>query len=375
MEAVGLLAGGVAHEFNNMLQIVRGYTELALSAAGFPEKYARHLDKVLKAAEGASNLTRQLLTFSRRQVLQPRPLDVNALISNLGKMLQRLIGEHIELLVRPGQIRAKVFVDAGLLELVLFNLCINARDAMPGGGRLTIHTQLQTLGEGSIKAYGIADPGPYVQIVVSDTGVGMTAEVIQHIFEPFFTTKEAGRGTGLGLSMAYGIIQQHKGVIEVESAPGRGATFRILLPTTTHDEPAPTPAEAPATPGGHETVLIAEDDGDVLGLVVQLLESQGYRVLTASDGLEAVAVFNAHREQITLVILDMVMPRLGGRAAYEQIKRLRPEVAVMFSTGYAASAQDADFLARSGSRVLKKPYSPSELFLAVREAADTLGTA
>ncbi len=370
MEAVGQLAGGVAHDFNNILQIIRGYTELA-QAKTADSPAAAYLQKVLKAAESASQVIRQLLAMSRRGNLQPRDLDINRLVGDLLQMVRRVIGEDIELVLHTDADPAVVRGDAAMLEQVLLNLCVNARDAMPQGGALTIRTTRLEVDEEFSRLHGWCPLGPYVAITVADTGVGIAPEDRTRIFEPFFTTKDAGKGTGLGLSMAYGIVQQHRGLMEMESEPGRGALFRIYLPAIARPAEA-APAEEPRlAQGGAETILVAEDEPGVLHLIVQLLESQGYRILKAADGEAALQVFQHHAAEIDLALLDMVMPKLSGRAVYDELQARRPDLPVLFSTGYTADTMDEDFVRRHKFYMIRKPYSPKTLFQAVREALDS----
>jgi PAS domain S-box-containing protein len=370
MEAVGQLAGGVAHDFNNILQIMRGYTELAHGKTK-DTPVGAYLERVLKAADGASHVVRQLMALSRREILRPRNLDVNMLISDLMQVLHRLIGEDIELTVRTGAQPFVVLGDAAMLEQVLLNLCVNARDAMPKGGELTIETGLLRADAEFSRQHGWCREGPYVAIRVTDTGMGISAENRLHVFEPFFTTKEAGKGTGLGLSMAYGIVQQHRGLMDVESEPGRGASFRIYLPAVDTQPDVSDAWVAHEAPGGDETVLVAEDEPGVLQLVVQLLEQRGYRVLKAADGDEAVRLFQRHAGEIDLALLDVVMPKQSGRSVYNALQARRPDLPVLFSTGYAADALDADFVRAHRFHIVRKPYSPNTLFRAVRNALDS----
>jgi signal transduction histidine kinase/CheY-like chemotaxis protein len=370
MEAVGRLAGGVAHDFNNMLQIIQGYVELAMARIGAEHPAHPDLEKVLRASGQATALTRQLLAFSRREALVLRAVDVNDLIDEQSAMLRRLIGEDIELLTVPGAGPLQVRADAGMLGQVLMNLAINARDAMPGGGRIVIETQPFAADADFCRTHTWARRGSYVRLSVADTGVGMSPEVQRRIFDPFFTSKEAGRGTGLGLSMVYGIVQQHEGMISVYSEEGVGTTFHIYLPRSDSEAPPGEAAEHGPAPGGTETILVAEDEPDVLGLLVGLLQGAGYTVLTALDGAEAIERFRDGRERIELVVLDVVMPKLGGRAAYEQIRRMGGAVPILFSSGHTANVIDAEFIAEHSARLIRKPYSPDALLRLVRETLD-----
>ncbi len=366
MEAIGQLAGGVAHDFNNILQIVTGNVLLAKTD---PAGAAKYLDEVERAAAAASDLTRQLLAFGRRQVLRTEVLEMNDLVANVMKMVRRLIGENIELVLVPSALRA-VEADPGMMEQVLVNLVVNARHAMPEGGRLVIETRDCVLDETFARENEWAAAGQYVLITVSDTGCGMTAEVRARIFDPFFTTKAAGEGTGLGLSTVYGILKQHNGMVDVDSEPGEGTVFKVYLPVT---EKPVSPEGAPApqkVPGGNETILVAEDDPNVLVLVTRLLESRGYGVVVARDGEEAAGIFAEKMEEIGLVIMDVVMPKMSGPSLFKKIRAMHKTVPILVSTGYAANTLDSNFLSSNGLRMIQKPFAPTELFLSVRQAID-----
>ena len=371
MEAVGQLAGGVAHDINNMLQIIRGYTEMAIAKCKGQLDIKPHLKKVLSAANNASKLTRQLLAFSRQEVLQQKALGVNGLINNLMDMLHRLLGEDIGLSIRAADDLPSVMADQGMIQQVLVNLCMNARDAMPNGGALTIETNLLSVDKAFKENHGWAVLPQYVSISVSDSGAGIENDLITRIFEPFFTTKEASKGTGLGLSMAYGIIHQHKGAIEVVSELGVGSKFTVYLPSSgASPEEEENPTMGREVSGGNETILFAEDQEEVLALMQGLLEQKGYRVFPALNGEEALEVFSQNPRQFDLVILDMVMPRLSGRSVFEKIRAQNPSLPVIFSTGYSSNKLDGDFTHNNDFKLLRKPYSPDELYLAVREALE-----
>ena len=370
LDAMGRLAGGVAHDFNNLLQIIQGYGQLAQEASDGQPKVQRALKQVLASVERAGNLTRQLLTFSRRQVLQPRSTDLNALVDNLVRMLRRLIGEHIAIDLRPAPEPICIHADPGMVEQVLVNLCVNARDAMPEGGKLTLCTDVVIVDEAFCHLHDLEQPGRYALLTVTDTGTGIEPEHLQRIFEPFFTTKKEGHGTGLGLSIAYGIVRQHKGSVRVHSDPGRGTIFSIYLPVSDDGVQASSAASLDCVPGGSETILVAEDEEHVLGLLRELLQSQGYEVLAARDGQEALEVFQAHKERIDLTVLDVVMPKLGVREVIARIREAAPGASILLSTGYTANAIDGDFLRAHALTVVEKPYSPCELFKAVRGVLD-----
>ena len=370
MEAVGQLAGGIAHDFNNLLQIINIYAHLVLDNPGDGEKSRKHIRKIIEAGERAANLTRQLLTFSRKTVLRQTSLDLNDLISHLINMVGRIIGEDIELNFMPSDPLHPVLADPGMIEQVVLNLCVNARDAMPDGGRLDLSTRNLVADRELCDSLGLEHPGSYIMLEVRDTGTGMAGEVREHIFEPFFTTKEVGKGTGLGLSMAHGIVQQHQGAIDVRSEPRVGTTFTIYLPAA-EAEPLTDEKKAPIdSMRGRETILVAEDEAEVRELLSDLLRSQGYRVLAASDGREAVDLFRAESASIDLVILDVVMPKLKGPEVHDFILQMRPEVPVVFSTGYLDQVINADYMNRHGLTLIQKPYTPCTLFNTVRETLD-----
>ena len=370
MEAIGQLTGGVAHDFNNLLQVIRGYTQMAIVDMDVRETSVDHLNKVIQASDRAGNLTRQLLAFSRQGVLEPTYLDINNLIQNLEKMVRILIGVDIQLKIECGENPRPLHADPGMIEQVLLNLCINARDAMPAGGTLSIQTLSFTADEEFCRIHAWENPGHYSEIVVSDTGSGMTDEVRGKIFDPFFTTKEPGKGTGLGLAMVYGIVQQHKGKIMVYSEPGQGAAFRLFLPTVQAEDFGMMDIQVEPVRGGSETILIAEDSAEVLGLVTRLLEDVGYGVTSAANGLEALEKVDSHPGPIDLVMLDLVMPKMGGRETYDRIKKQYPDLAVLFTTGYSAMSIDAEFLSRENLRLIQKPYLPNDLYRVVREVLD-----
>jgi two-component system cell cycle sensor histidine kinase/response regulator CckA len=346
MEAVGRLAGGIAHDFNNLLTAIKGYGEFLL--ADLPENAGTHRDaqEIVAAADRAATLTRQLLAFSRRQTLAPQALYLNTVVKELEGLLRRLIGEQVELVVELGEEVLPVRADRGQLEQVVMNLAVNARDAMPDGGRLTIATQSR---HGS------------VELAVRDSGVGMAAEVRSHLFEPFFTTKEPGKGTGLGLATVYGIVEQSGGTIEVESAPGRGSTFTIVLPAIAETLRAPEPAPVPPLASAGR-VLLVEDEDLVRALVREVLERGGYDVLEAADAGEAIELAHS-ADDIDLLVTDLVLPGMSGSVLAERMARERPALRVLYTSGYVDVSQDA-------ADVLEKPFTPEDL---LRKVGELLG--
>lgn len=369
MEAVGRLAGGVAHDFNNMLQIITSYADAALFVQD-ERRREEFLKNILSASERAAKLTSQLLAFSRRTTMQVSALDLSDVTADAGKMIGRLLGAHIELELCPGESVCRVSADRSMLEQVIVNLCVNARDAMPDGGKLTIEAYNVSVDDKAREAHGWDRSGEFVALAVRDNGVGMTAEVRERAFEPFFTTKDVGEGTGLGLSMVYGILNQHGGMVELESEPGSGTTCTIYLPRSEETTHTKAPSFERDQPGGAETILVAEDEAALLDLLRTLLERKGYRVLTAVCGKQALEVFGEHQRDIDLVILDVLMPGLGGKKVFEGIRDTGSNVPVLFSTGFAHSSLDPEFLAKSGARVVRKPYAPNTLLEIVRDALD-----
>jgi PAS domain S-box-containing protein len=366
MDAIGRLAGGVAHDFNNLLSIITGRSELLLRQRQLEAVVRRDLELIHRTADRAASLTRQLLAFSRKQVLQPKVLDVNTVVANMGRMLRRVIGEDVDLVVvaRPGL--ARVNADPGQLEQVILNLAVNARDAMPGGGRLTIETADVELDDDYRKRHPVVAPGRHIMLAVTDTGVGMDATVRERIFEPFFTTKEVGKGTGLGLSTVYGIVKQSGGTIWVYSEPGHGTTFKIYLPSVNE---VPETEAAPIPPrGGSETVLLCEDEPDLRELTREVLEEYGYRVIEARDGKEALEVAKGFGERIDLLLTDVVMPRMNGSELAATLTRERG-VRVLYMSGYTETSMVRG-AAAPGAGFLQKPFSPVVLARAVRELLD-----
>ena len=368
MEAVGRLAGGVAHDFNNLLMVIKGHTELLLNALPAEEKYSRKIKQIDRAADRASALTRQLLAFSRLQVLQPQVINLNGVVEDMGNLLPRLIGEDIELVVRGSQDLGAIRADASQMEQVIMNLAVNARDAMPGGGRLLIETSNAELDSTYNEVHPIVRQGRYILLAVSDTGTGMSAETQARIFEPFFTTKPQGKGTGLGLSTVYGVVKQSGGFIWVYSELGRGTSFKIYLPRVDQpvDRSGPVRAVAEA-PRGTETVLLAEDEQDVREVAREFLESGGYKVIEARDGTDALKRIEKYDGAIDLLVTDMVMPGMTGQELTARLLERRPEIRVLYMSGYSERAAADSARGDSSMRLLAKPFSRWALLRAVHE--------
>jgi len=369
-EAIGRLAGGVAHDFNNVIGAIMGWAEIGANAAYPGGDLQDKFLKIRSQADRASGLTRQLLAFARRQTLQPCNTNLNELAKETLSLLRNVIGERIEIQLQLAQDLSVIWADPGQIEQVLMNLSLNARDAMPDGGRLRVETQNVWVGEDYQRAHPYALPGNYVLLRVLDTGVGMDAETLTHIFEPFFTTKEIGHGTGLGLATVYGIVKQHKGFVDVDSTPGQGTAFRVYLPLGNG------PAEISEKPafftmrGGSECILIAEDNDDLRDAAQEILQSLGYRVIAAKDGEEAVRIFEQQSEAIDLVFLDVVMPKLNGTDAYLRMVTRKPGLPVLFTTGYASEVSLVPITTREKAKVLQKPYGSQYLAQKLREKLD-----
>jgi len=367
MEAVGRLAGGIAHDFNNLLSVVLTYTDLILADLGPEESMRRDIEEIHRAGVRASDLTRQLLAFSRQQVTAPRVVDLNEILLNMTRMLRRILGDDVEFSSQPGPRLGRVRVDPGQLEQVVMNLVVNARDAMPHGGRLSIETANVTLdGQGRRR---VAADGDLVMLSVRDTGLGMDAATRARIFEPFFTTKEVGKGTGLGLSTVHGIVQQNGGQILVDSEPGRGTVFRVYLPRVD----APAELERPQPSGalrGHETVLVVEDDDQVRSLIRSILLKQGYQVIEANGGDEALARSGRFSGEIHLLLTDVVMPKMSGLELARRLVEGRPGLRVLFMSGYTDDHAAHRGVAEAGQAYLGKPITPELLARKLREVLD-----
>ncbi|MEK6814630.1 MAG: ATP-binding protein [Nitrospirota bacterium] len=373
MEAVGRLAGGVAHDFNNMLTVINGYAEMLLGRMKPDDPSRPEIAAIREAGERAASLTQQLLAFSRRQVVAPQVLSLNAVVSRTDKMLKRLIGEDVELVTILAPVLGTVRVDPGQMEQVIMNLAVNARDAMPNGGKLTIETADVDIDESYAREHVVAvPPGPYVLLAVSDTGCGMDAETLQRVFEPFFTTKGQGKGTGLGLSTVYGIVKQNAGYIWVYSEPGRGTTFKIYFPRAVEEAGALAGRKEPALEkGGNETVLLVEDDPAVRAFSAKSLRQHGYTVLEAADGEGALAVCDEHEGPIHLMVTDVVMPGMSGRELAEHLARVCPNVRVLYVSGYTDNAIVHHGVLDAGVAFLQKPFSAGGL---LRKVMETLGS-
>ena len=372
MEAVGRLAGGVAHDFNNILTAMIGYCQLTLDELKSDHPARPNVEEIAAAAERAASLTRQLLAFSRKQTLQPRVLDLNAAVTNMDKMLRRLLGEDIELVTKPTPGLGSVKADPGQLEQVILNLAVNARDAMPSGGRLIVETANATLDGQSIHQHEDVKPGDYVMLAVTDTGSGMTDEVKARLFEPFFTTKPQGKGTGLGLATCYGVVKQSGGHITVYSEVGRGTTFKVYLPRIFEQaDVTPTAPSAATARGGNETILLVEDDPAVRGLNARLLRAKGYTVIEANNGQEALRVVSQQKNNdIALLLTDVVMPEMGGKELAQRFHATQPDTKVLFCSGYTQEAIDRNGELEPGTAFLQKPFTPLVLANKIREVLE-----
>ncbi|MCG8590351.1 MAG: PAS domain S-box protein [Proteobacteria bacterium] len=370
MEAVGRLAGGIAHDFNNLLMVIGGCADTALRYTRQDDPRHEDLEEIRQASERAATLTRQLLAFSRRQSVTPRVVDLNAVVAGLEDLLRRVLGEDVELQTDFRARRSALRADPGQLEQVLVNLAVNARDAMPEGGTLCVRITTPTFLPGEIQALKLAKAPFYVSLAVSDTGLGMDETTRAHIFDPFFTTKDVGKGSGLGLAIVFGIVEQWGGAIRVESAPGLGARFELVLPGTVDALPGSRDLQDPAAEGGDETILVVEDESAVRRLVRRLLESAGYRVLEAQDGVQALEVARAHPQSLDLVLSDLVMPHMGGLELARRLRKLDPELRILFLSGYPRDHGSAEWRDFQDTRVLQKPFSADVLLSEIRQALD-----
>lgn len=370
MEAVGRLAGGVAHDFNNILTTIIGYGSLMQFDLDDGNPAKPYVEQILSSAERAARLTQSLLAFSRKQIINPKPVRLGVVAGKMEKLLAKIIGEDIELRTVCHDENATVWADSGQLEQILMNLAANARDAMPDGGVLTIETDRMELDGDFIKAHGYGKPGPYAVLSVTDTGAGMDEKTRTKIFEPFFTTKEVGKGTGLGLSIVYGIVKQNSGYVSVYSEPGRGTTFRIYLPAILMNIEEAGAAALTDAARGTETVLVAEDDADVRKLTKAVLEGAGYTVIEAVDGENVIRLFAEHKDEIELVLIDVIMPKANGKAVSEAIRKMRPRVKIIFTSGYTADIIHKKGILEEGAHFIAKPILPNALLDRVRKTLD-----
>jgi PAS domain S-box-containing protein len=371
MEAVGSLAGGIAHDFNNILNVIIGYGSMVYDRIEAGSHAKEQMNEVLIAADRAANLTKRLLVFSRDNVLEMKPVNINALILGLQKMLDRIIREDIDFTVELADRPLIVLADTGLIEQVLMNLATNAKDAMKEGGRLTIGTGVVDINNDYVAAYGYGKPGSYALITVADTGQGMDAETQKKIFEPFFTTKGIGEGTGLGLAITYGITKQHDGYINVSSEPGQGTVFKIYLPLTEGTTSPDMKTDATVTvKGGNETVLLAEDDVSLREVTRIILESFGYTVISAEDGEDAITKFMENRERISVALIDMIMPKKNGKEAGEAMRRVSPRIKILYESGYTMDIIKTDEMTDAGVDFIHKPFQPRDLLVKMRELLD-----
>ncbi|HEV8128592.1 MAG TPA: PAS domain S-box protein [Candidatus Eisenbacteria bacterium] len=375
LEAVGRLAGGIAHDFNNLLSVIAGYGELVLADIPEPGPARSRVLEILRATERATGLTRQLLAFGRKQVIEPRVLDLNATAQDVERMLRRLIGEDVDIHLKLAPDLGRIRADAGQIEQVIINLTVNARDAMPRGGKLTIETANVTLDEDAVRGYVDVKPGHYVRLCVSDTGVGMDRETREHLFEPFFTTKEPGKGTGLGLATVYGIVKQSGGHVWVYSEPGWGTTFKVYFPRYGDvAEPGRPALEAGPAPGGTETILVVEDDEMIRSLIRDILESTGYRVLVADDPDQGMKLIGEQQDEIHLLLTDLILPGMSGRELVDRVTKEKPEMRVLFMSGYSDEAVARHGILEPGLAFLQKPFSRDALVRKVRDVLDSAGS-
>ena len=377
MESIGQLAAGVAHDFNNMLTIIQGHSSTLLAKQALPSEFTEQVQAIFFASERAANLTRQLLMFSRKNVMQPKLLDLRDTVGNMTKMLGRLLGETVALNFQSPAGLPRVLGDVGMIEQVVMNLAVNARDAMPGGGTLNISLEPETIDAAYAETHPEARPGYFLMLRVSDNGTGMDSATLGRIFEPFFTTKEIGKGTGLGLATVYGIVKQHDGWVEVHSEPDKGTTFSVFLPATegqvVPEKIMEIAAPAPAT-GGTETILIVEDEDVLRDMARDILTDSGYRILDAASGRQALDVWQKSAQEIDLLLTDMVMPEgVSGVDLAERLMSDRPDLKVVYTSGYSAGEISAELLTRSQTHFLQKPYTHATLTKMIRDALDRTG--
>jgi signal transduction histidine kinase/ActR/RegA family two-component response regulator len=371
MEGIGQLAGGVAHDFNNILAIIQMQSELLKGSSDLSAEQSEYADEIATTVERASALTRQLLLFSRREVFQPRDLDLSESITNTVKMLQRIVGESIEIQLRLASQPMFLHADAGMMDQILLNLTVNARDAMPNGGQLIIKTSGVEFDDLAVSQSPQARPGSFVCLSVSDSGTGIPPEILPKIFEPFFTTKEVGKGTGLGLATVFGIVQQHQGWVNVYSEVGHGTTFRVYLPRLARNGPKSGVVPATALRGGNETILLVEDDPSLRTSIRNMLARHGYRILEAPTGVKALEVWRQNRDEIRLLLTDLVMPDgMTGKDLAERVLQENPKLKVIYMSGYSADVVGKDFPVQEGNNFLTKPFQSSKLTQTIRQLLD-----
>ena len=370
MEAVGRLAGGIAHDFNNLLSVVSGYSEMVLAGLDEDDERRARMLEVLRAADRATGLTRQLLAFGRRQVIEPRNLDLNGVVSDVERMLHRLIGEDVQISTKLAADLGRIKADPGQVEQVLINLAVNARDAMPDGGKLILETANVVLDEDLVRGTLDVEAGPYVLLSVSDTGIGMDHKVKEHLFEPFFTTKEAGKGSGLGLATVHGIMKQSGGHVWVYSEPGWGTTFKLYFPLAPSPDASPEESAPADAVGGTETILVVEDDDLVRSLIREFLTSMGYVVILAADPGEALEIATERPEEIDLLLTDVVMPGMSGRDLVDRVATIAPHIRVLFMSGYTDESVASRGILQDGLAFLQKPFSRQTISAKVRKVLD-----
>ncbi len=370
MESIGTLAGGVAHDFNNFLTAIVGYGNLIKMKTNDDDPARHYIDAILGVSEKAAHLTQSLLAFSRKQIISPKPINLNRIVQSIYKLLTRLIGEEIELNITAANEDLIVHADSVQIEQILMNLATNAKDAMPDGGTLSIVAESVVFDDMYIKSHGYGSPGPFALISVTDSGIGMDKETADKIFEPFFTTKDPGKGTGLGLAMVYGIVKQHNGYINIYSELNRGTTFKIYFPLIKEEVEETEQIEIATLSGGTETVLVAEDDEEARKMVKTVLEAYGYKVIESVDGEDAVRKFRENKAAIQLLILDVIMPKKNGKAAFDEIKKERPEMKALFTSGYTADIIHKKGILEEKLNFISKPFSPQDILIKVRDILD-----
>ncbi|MES2504113.1 MAG: response regulator [Myxococcota bacterium] len=372
MEAIGRLAGGVAHDFNNLLTVILNYGQMLMDDLTPMDPMRKRVEAILESGERAASLTQQLLAFSRKQIIAPKLMDLNAVLVRMERMLQRLLGEDVELINHANNPVWQIKADAGQVEQIVMNLAVNARDAMPSGGKLILETHNVTLDSSHQKEHSGVEPGQYVMFAISDNGCGMTEAVSARIFEPFFTTKGLGQGTGLGLSTVYGNVKQNNGFISVYSEVGHGTTFKLYFPKVIEEGTieSPIPSEVAKPEGGKETILVVEDEERVRGVAINLLSKHGYHVLEARNGGEALLICEQEKGHIDLMLTDVIMPNMNGRQLAERLKKIKPDMKVIFMSGYTDNVIAENGVLESGSAFIQKPFSAIKLLKLIRERLD-----